>query len=137
MTASSPPNVSPITDSKLLRICAASLRWAGIGFLALAAAYLAGAALKLPLDSLSYYLAAFCGCLMFGLGRVLGDALSGATTAKLLLSMALTLLLFAAMRVAFFALDTFMRDLVGPALIGEIVLFGGLGVAMLVLRKRV
>lgn len=132
MTATSSP-----AASKLLRICAVSFRWAGLGFLALAAAYLAGVALKLPLDSLGYYLAAFCGCLMFGLGRVLGDALSGATTSKLLLSLALTLLLFAAMRVAFFLLNTTMRELVGPALIGEIVLFGGLGIAMLVLRKRV
>jgi hypothetical protein len=136
MTATSSQPASPIANSKLLNVCAVSFRWAGIGFLALAAAYLAGAALKLPLDSLGYYLAAFCGCLMFGLGRVLGDALSGATTAKLLLSMGLTVLLFAAMRIAFLALDGFMRDLVGPALIGEIVLFGGLGVAMLVLSKR-
>lgn len=122
--------------TKLLGVCAVSLRWAGIGFLLLAAAFLAGAPLKLPLDSLSYYLAAFCGCLMFGVGRVLGDALRGATTAKLLLSVALMLLLFAAMRIAFFALNPFMRELVGPALIGEILLFGGVGIAMLVLRKR-
>lgn len=132
MTAS----LSNAPGSKLLNVCAISFRWAGIGFLALAAAFLAGAALKLPLDSLGYYLAAFCGCLMFGLGRVLGDALSGATAAKLLLSLGLTLLLFAAMRVAFLLLNTTMRELVGPALIGEIVLFGGLGIAMLVLRKR-
>ncbi|HEY1077536.1 MAG TPA: hypothetical protein VGE51_12665 [Fontimonas sp.] len=132
MTAS----LSQAPGSRLLKICAVSLRWAGIGFLALAAVHLAGAALKLPLDSLGYYLAAFCGCLMFGLGRVLGDALVGATAAKLLLSMGMTLLLFAAMRVAFFLFDLPMRELVGPALIGEIVLFGGLGVAMLVLRKR-
>lgn len=124
------------TGTKLLGISAVSLRWAGIGFLALGAAFLAGAPLKLPLDSLGFYLASFCGCLMFGVGRVLGDALSGATTAKLLLSIALMLLLFAAMRVAFLAFNPFMRELVGPALIAEILLFGGVGVAMLVLRKR-
>ncbi len=119
-----------------LKVFAVSFRLAGLLFLALGIAHLFAPSLALPLDGYGYYLVAFCGCLMIGMSLFAGDALQRATPRKLLQSAAITLLLFAAMRVAYLLAQGLPHPVAQPLLIGEILLFGGVALAFLALRRR-
>lgn len=123
--------------TQALRLCSLSFRLAGLAFLALGIGYLFGLPLKLPFDSYTYYLVAFCGCLMVGMSLILSNAISTAGPKALLLSAAITMLLFAGMRIAYFAADPLLRGVAGKLLVGEIVLFSAVGGVFLVLRKRI
>lgn len=119
-----------------LAIYAISLGVAGLVFLALGAVYLCGVALPLPFDSYTWYAITFIGCLMFGLALIVGNALAGASERGYLQSAVITLLLFVAMRIAFYAGDATLRHVAAPLLIGEIVLFSGTALLFLLLRSR-
>lgn len=119
-----------------LAIYAISLGVAGLVFLALGAVYLCGVALPLPFDSYTWYAITFIGCLMFGLALIVGNALAGASERGYLQSAVITLLLFVAMRIAFYAGDARLRHVAAPLLIGEIVLFSGTALLFLLLRSR-
>lgn len=119
-----------------LAIYAISLGVAGLVFLALGAVYLCGVALPLPFDSYTWYAITFIGCLMFGLALIVGNALAGASERGYLQSAVITLLLFVAMRIAFYAGDATLRHVAAPLLIGEIALFSGTALLFLLLRSR-
>lgn len=119
-----------------LAIYAISLGIAGLAFLALGAAYLFGAAPPLPFDSYTWYAITFIGCLMVGLALIVGNALAGASERGYLHSVVITLLLFVAMRVAFFACDATLRQVAAPLLIGEIALFSATAIVFVLLRSR-
>lgn len=119
-----------------LAIYAISLGLAGVAFLALGATYLSGVALPLPFDSYTWYAITFIGCLMVGLALIVGNALAGASERGYLQSAVITLLLFVAMRVAFFVCDPTLRDVAAPLLIGEIALFSTTALVFVLLRSR-
>lgn len=119
-----------------LAIYAISLGVAGLVFLAAGAAYLSGLTLSLPFDGYTWYAITFIGCLLVGLALIVGNALAGATERGYLQSTVITLLLFVAMRVAFFVCDATLRHVAAPLLIGEIVLFSATALVFLLLRSR-
>lgn len=121
---------------RALALYAISLGFAGVAFLALGAARLLGVPIALPFDSYTWYAITFIGCLMVGLALIVGNALAGASERGYLQSAVITLLLFVAMRVAFFACDATLREVAAPLLIGEIVLFSATALAFMLLRAR-
>ena len=121
---------------RALRQYGAAFRWVGLVFLALGGAHLIGVPLDLPFDSYTWYAVTFLGCQMIGLSLTLGNALDGAGERGFLKAAAITLLLFAGMRIAYLVSDATLRGVAGPALVAEILLFSGIALSFLLLRSR-
>lgn len=121
---------------RALRHYGAAFRIAGLMFLALGLGHLLGLSPDLPFDSYTWYAVSFLGCQMIGLSLTLGNALEGAGERGFLKAAAITLLLFAAMRLAYLVADATLRGVAGPALLVEILLFSGIALSFLILRSR-